>query len=240
MQDNIQQLRECTSVQYGQKYLLEKAFPHLFPYGKGGWYYKCLLGLSQYTKSKLLDCRGYFSNDVNFPFFMFDYMTKIRLHSYNSKKIVAVKKLEHRLTAGEVMAANKVQDDDNYASYGTEVPRVIPGSKQYWKSFGYDLIAKAELLGIPDYFITLSPNDNWPQIQATIRRGWGASAEPWEFSDLSTKNDKGEGVGPHPLESVLGAEKRFSALMDLLLDKKSSPVGEVTDYVVPKESTGIF
>ena len=235
VQDNIEQLRETTSVQYGQKYLLEKTFPHLFPYGKGGWFYKCVHGLSHFTKTKLMDCRGYFSNDQNFPFFMFDYMTKMRLRQYNSKKIVAVSKLEQSLTAGEVIAADRPKDNDNYASYGTDVPRVIPGSKQYWKSFGYDLIATVEQLGVPDYFITLSPNDNWPQIQATIRKGWGASAEPWELNDLSTKGDKGESVGSHPLESVLGAEKRFSAFMDLLLDKKSGPVGEVTDYVTKKE-----
>ena len=92
-----------------------------------------------------------------------------------------------------------------------------------------------EQLGVPDYFITLSPNDNWPQIQATIRKGWGASAEPWEPSDLSTKGDNGESVSAHPLESVLGAEKRFSAFMKMLLDKKFSPVGEVMDYVTKKE-----
>ena len=233
--ENIEQLRESTSVQYGQKYLLEKTFPHLFPYGKGGWFYKCFQGLSQFTKTKLLDCRGYFSNDQNFPFFMFDYMTKIRLRQYNSKKIIAVSKLEQNLTAGNVLAADRATENDNYASYGSDVPRIIPGSKQYWKCFGYDLIATVEQLGVPDYFITLSPNDNWLQIQATIRKGWGASAEPWELSDLSTKGNNGESVGPHPLESVLGAEKRFSAFMDMLLDKKSSPVGEVMDYVTKKE-----
>ena len=93
-------------------------------------------------------------------------------------------------------------------------------------------------MGVPDFFITLSPNDDWPHIQATIRRGWGASAEPWELDDLSTKGGKGEPLGPHPLESVLGAEKRFSAFMELLLDKKTSPVGEVIDYVTKKEYQG--
>ena len=70
VQDSIEWLRSCTSVQYGQEYLLEKAFPHLFPYGEGGWYYKCLLGLSQFTKIRLLDPRGYFAKDSNFPFFI--------------------------------------------------------------------------------------------------------------------------------------------------------------------------
>ena len=43
------------------------------------------------------------------------------------------------------------------------MPHVIPGSKQYWISFGYDLIAMTEQLGIPD-FLTLSPNNNWRLI----------------------------------------------------------------------------
>ena len=150
VQDNTEWLRSCTSVQYGQEYLLEKAFPHLFPYGEGGWYYKCMLGLSQFTKIRLLDPRGYFAKDSNFPFFMFDYMTKIRLRAYNSKKVVTSGKLEESLTAGKVIAADKPLSDP-YASYGTEVPRVVPGSKQYWKSFGYDLVAMTEQLGIPDF-----------------------------------------------------------------------------------------
>ena len=74
-QDDVRVLRDFTNVKYGEKYLLEKTFPHLFLYGEGGWYYKCLLGLSQFTKIRLLDPRGRFSKDPNFPFFMFDYMT---------------------------------------------------------------------------------------------------------------------------------------------------------------------
>ena len=151
VQDGIEWLRSCTSVQYGQEYLLEKTSPHLFPYDEGGWYYKCLLGLSQFTKIRLLDPRGYFAEDSNFRFFMFDYMTKICLWAYNSRKVVATGKLEESLTAGKVIAADKPLSDP-YALYGTEMPRVVPGSKQYWKSFWYDLVAMTDqLLGIPDF-----------------------------------------------------------------------------------------
>ena len=83
---------------------------------------------------------------------MFDYMTKIRLRSYNARKVVTSSKLEESLTAAKVIATNAITSDP-YASYGTEVPRVIPGSKQYWKSFSYDLVAMTEQLGIPDFFL---------------------------------------------------------------------------------------
>ena len=41
-------------------------------------------------------------------------------------------------------------------------------------------------------------------------------------------------VGPHPLEAVLGAEKRFSAMLELLLNK-GGPLGVVKDFVVKSE-----
>ena len=234
VQDNVKQLRELTSVKYGEQYLLEKTFPHLFPYGEGGWYYKCFLGFSQFVKMRLLDPRGHFAKDTNFPFFMFDYMTKIRLRAYNSRKVVGVSRLECNLTAGEVTEANKDKHDP-YASYGTDVPHNVPGPKQYWKSFGLDLVAMTEQRGIPDYFLTLSPNDDWPHIQSTIKKGWGGKADPSEFHDLTVKPDKEAAVGPHPLESIFGAEKRFHAMMDILLDKTTGPLGLVKDYVVKTE-----
>ena len=82
--------------------------------------------------------------------------------------------------------------------------------------------------------MTLSPNDNWPQIQSTIKKGWDASANPSEFQDLMYRPDDEKAVGHNPLESVLGTEKHFSAMMDILLDKKSGPLGIITDYAVKK------
>ena len=63
----------------------------------------------------------------------------------------------------------------------------------------------------------------------------GSSHKPSEFQDLSCKPDDEQAVGPNPIESVLGAEKRFSAMMDILLDKKSGPLGIVVDFAVKKE-----
>jgi len=128
-----------------------------------------------------------FAKDVNFPFFMFDYMTKIHLWAYNARKVVKISKLEEQLIVGKAIAVKKLLCDP-FASYGTEVPHVVPGFKQYWKSFGYDLVAMTEQLGILDFFLTLSPNDNWPHIQSTIKRGWRASTDPSEFKDLLCKS----------------------------------------------------
>ena len=44
-----------------------------------------------------------------------------------------------------------------------------------------------------------------------------------------------ESVAFNPLESVLGAEKRFSAMMDIMLDKKCGLLATVIGYAVKKE-----
>ena len=41
----------------------------------------------------------------------------------------------------EPLNASKVKVNDPYVRYGTEVPRTIPGSAQYWRAFGLDLTA---------------------------------------------------------------------------------------------------
>jgi len=61
-------------------------------------------------------------------------MTKICLQVYNARKVVTTSKLEKQLTVGKIISA-KIPLCDPYASYGTEVRCVVPGSKQYWESF---------------------------------------------------------------------------------------------------------
>ena len=65
---------------------------------------------------------------------------------YASKRCVLIGNLT------EVLNASQAKDNDPYSKYGTEVPCSIPGSAQYWKSFGMDLVAMVEQRGFPDFF----------------------------------------------------------------------------------------
>ena len=44
-------------------------------------------------------------------------------------------------TIQESLDAGKVKSQDPYTIYCSQVPRVIPGSKQHWKSFELDFVA---------------------------------------------------------------------------------------------------
>ena len=129
---------------------------------------------------------------------------------YAAKRCIQVGNL------AEPLNASKVKDNDPYAKYGTEVPRSIPGSAQYWKAFGLDLIAMVQGRGSPDFFLTLSAYDGWPQVQATLREGWGAVASDKDVQDLAAKVSDRQPVGWHPEVSVIAAEKRYRWFMSLL------------------------
>ena len=76
-----------------------------------------------------------------------DYTTKVRLRLYNCRKVVKVQDLT------SFLSASQARQSDPYAVYGTEIPRIIPGSKQFWRSFGLglDLVAFVEQRGLPDF-----------------------------------------------------------------------------------------
>ena len=66
-----------------------------------------------------------------------------------------------------------------------------------------------EQRGLPDFFLTLTAYDGWPQVQATLTHGWGASSTSKEVQDLAKKIENRQPVGYHPEMSVLAAEKRY-------------------------------
>ena len=62
---------------------------------------------------------------------------------HKARKVVKVQNL---LTANRVCGQS-----DPYSVYGTEIPRIIPGSKEFWRSFGLDLVAFVEQRGLPNF-----------------------------------------------------------------------------------------
>ena len=124
---------------------------------------------------------------------------------------------------------------DPYSVYGTEIPRIIPGSKEFWRSFGLDLVAFVEQRGLPNFFLTLTAYDGWPQVQATLRDGWGACASELEVQDLAKDLSDRQPVGFKPQISVLAAEKRFDWFMSILRSPEGGPLGVVTDSIIKKE-----
>ena len=114
-------LHQLTAAKYGEKYLEPKTFPHLHPWGFGGWHYECPMGFSPHIKMRLFDVRGWWGTDPCYPFFKYDYMTKQRLRAYNQRRVVKVGQLAEKLNASTVRQAQAASDPNEM--YGSEIPR---------------------------------------------------------------------------------------------------------------------
>ena len=209
--DYQKDLQDLTAAKYGEKFLEPKTFPHLYPWGYGGWHYGCPLNFQAHVKMRLFDVRGWWVTDTCYAFFKYDYITKMRLRMVSARCVVNVAHLTESLNASKVQQGE--QSTDPYAIYGTEVPRKIPGSRKHWKSFGLDLTAFVQQHGLPEFFVTFSANDPWPQMQSTLARGWEAAPAQEEYTDLTRTLEDLQAVGFHPHVSVIAAEKRFQWIM---------------------------
>ncbi len=81
-----QSVLDLVNTRYGETYLEPNSFPHLHPWGYGGWYYKCPLTFAAHVKMYLFDVRGWFAEDPLYPFSKYDYMTKRSLRGYASRR----------------------------------------------------------------------------------------------------------------------------------------------------------
>ena len=63
---------------------------------------------------------------------------------------------------------NKVRTDPALMQNSYMFTKQIRGTAAYWKSALLRLLAMVKTLGPPTFFVTLSCNDNWPELQAFI------------------------------------------------------------------------
>lgn len=61
-------LHEMVYTKYGEKHLDVKTFPHLHPWGFGGWHYNCEVSFSAHIRMHLYDIRGWFASHFLYLF----------------------------------------------------------------------------------------------------------------------------------------------------------------------------
>ena len=56
-------MKNLVTAHYGEEYLEPKTFPHLFPWGFGGWHYNSPMKFEGHIKMRLYDVRGWWAHD---------------------------------------------------------------------------------------------------------------------------------------------------------------------------------
>ena len=136
-------------------------FPCLFPDGNGGLHDPSRIKkitTQQWIMQRLLNINLIFSRNKPFLFSAVHYVEQQKLMT-NMNISYLRGKISHHKDRGQFL-----QTEDGYAVFDG-----IPGSPRYWQKMKYDLIAKMEQLGPPQFFYTLScANKRWKENAATI------------------------------------------------------------------------
>jgi hypothetical protein len=118
---------------------------------------------------KLMHADKRFAHDLYYPFFGFDRITKNRIFQYNKSVGMSLEGRSHMPTTQELTQPNEPNSvEPAYNYYGKVMPSNVPGSKEFWKHKWLDLVATTRALGKPDFFVTLTANDNWPEVHSII------------------------------------------------------------------------
>ena len=228
---HLQELIELTKVRYNDMYLEAKIFPHLFPFATGGWTEDSPLKQGEYLKHRLLNYDNRWRKDPSFSYYFYDRLIKQRLFYVAHARIARTTGRVDSLTAGNM---RNEHSNSFYDKLGQVVPAQITGSRSYWSSKLLDLLAMSRKFGQPSFFITLTQNDNWIEIQNYIHNGPGhdgqqrATYARFELNDIYPGKD-------YSVETVEAYNNRLKLFKEQVLFNKNGPLGEVIDFWDRKE-----
>ena len=136
-------------------------YPCLFPDGKGGLHdpeREKKLTTQQWIMQKVSNVNPVFAQNKPFLFSAVQYVEQQQLMSRMN-----ISFMRGKMTFSED-GGKFLQTEDGFNVFDG-----IPGSPRYWQKMKYDLIAKMEQLGPPQFFYTLScANKRWDENAATI------------------------------------------------------------------------
>lgn len=145
-----------------------RAFPVLFPYGKGDL---CVVQNNNLSPrvyfQYLMDFHdGRFSSHKIFPYFA---LNSVMRWECLSKGTVYIKERPDLKSMNVEVLKDLIADDPNFMKdvmvYGSN----IRGTREFWSSKSIDLESMCDSLGIPTIFFTVSAADHhWPKLKELI------------------------------------------------------------------------
>ena len=200
-------------------YLEEKLFPHLFPYGIGGYLSSNLLkksnlGFSNYVKSRLMSVNPKFRNDEFYVFFLL--LVKESVDIQRSEQTVfrkATKVPNLNATFAQETTKEFLKRYNNaFATFKT-----IRGTAMYYQDIKKKLLAFIRQKGAPTLFCTFSAAEfDWNELVHRIYETTTKKKVSLEFIESQTPAWKNKLLSKNVVQSTIHFSKRTDKLMSLL------------------------
>ena len=139
-------------------YLEEKCFPHLFPWGKGGFLSTCIakkkpLGFAAYCRNRIKSIDPRFREDPFYIFFLLLIKEKIELKRCRETFLRQARKTPdlNRKHIAEIKAENLERYNRTYSTF-----KSMRGTSMYYEGIKKNCMATLRQKGSPTLFLTLS------------------------------------------------------------------------------------
>ena len=171
---------------------------------------------------------GRFRHEHSWIFWQLDALVKQRIGQYN-RVSVRVDEQGKQITHGDI--EKEKTEFDPFAKFGEKVPSNLPNSRNYWTQKLQELLALSEELNRePDFMITLTQNDYWPELQAVVQGGPGASWTAVDNKEEVLGRYPGEMPVLFPVEMAKAFYRRFDMFMTNIIRNRKGPFGTVQEY----------
>lgn len=217
------------------------AFPDLFPYGEGGFMDNSdrtsKLSMRKYFQQRLMNCDGRFAKNIEY-LFCAQYATDIKHLQDESNIAIRLKKGKtldgERITAGMLRDINVIKRLVK-SEHAYKFLRHIRGSPAYWQQQLYELLAMLRSLGIPTFFLTLSPADlHWVEMIEAFLIHEGKYMSREQIMRMPVK-ERAEKLKTNPVTAVRMFQHRVESFFKFYLLSSNHPIGEITEYAIKIE-----
>ena len=201
-------------------YIEEKAFPHLFPYGCGGYLSSCLddadnsIGFANYCKSQLLSCDDKFRKDDCYIFFILLVKELILLKRCISTYLRQATRLSN-LTRDDVLHTK----NSDLVRYNRcfQVFKSLRGTASYFEESKKNLFAMLRQHGCPTLFLTLNSNEfDWPGLLREILETELRRRVSDDEIDCLSNSEKNRIIARNSVQSTVHFQKRIEKMYKLM------------------------
>ena len=201
-------------------YIEEKAFPELFPFGRGGYLSTCVeepsndIGFASYCSSQIMSADPKLRLNVTYIFFLLLVKESILLKRCISTFLRQARRLPN-LTKQNLLILNNA-DLVRY-NQGYQVFKSLRGTAPYYQEAKKNLMAIIRQRGCPSIFLTLSSAEfDWPELLQQVAEIVYRKKIPMEDIEKMTDKERNKLISENVAITTLHFQKRIEKFFSII------------------------
>ena len=219
-------------------FIEEKAFPHLFPYGSGGYLSSCLssgknIGFSAYVRHRVRNADPKYRKDHVYIFFLLLVKEHVEL-----KNCMSTYLRQARNTPGltkNALDKARYHSLERY-SRNFSVFKNMRGTAPYFEAAKKNCMATIRQKGAPTHFVTLSAAEyQWGGLLKSVYETVHKTVATDEIIENMSAGEKNKLITENVVQTTLHFQKRVDKLMQKIIEPGYLDENTSTDEVMSED-----